>query len=246
LRIAALLRCGVDLQDTLGRSSRVTRSGTLSRMSFDPWPLRHLVLRTPRLELRPDDDAGLLELVEEAHRGVHPPETMPFLTPWTDADPADLGPRTVQHHWSVRAALTPERWTVNFLVRYDGRVIGTQGLGSTDFAVTREVRTGSWIGLRHQGRGIGTEMRAAVLIFAFDHLGAVRARSAAFVDNVASHRVSAKLGYRPDGTEVVARRGQRTEDVRLLVDRDAFVRPAWTLTVEGVGPCLPVLGLIPG
>ena len=24
----------------------------------DPWPLRHLVLRTPRLELRPDDDAG--------------------------------------------------------------------------------------------------------------------------------------------------------------------------------------------
>ena len=38
----------------------------------EPWPLRHLVLRTPRLELRPDDDAGLLELVEEAYRGVHP------------------------------------------------------------------------------------------------------------------------------------------------------------------------------
>ena len=30
----------------------------------DPWPLRHLVLRTPRLELRPEDDAGLLELVD--------------------------------------------------------------------------------------------------------------------------------------------------------------------------------------
>jgi hypothetical protein len=48
----------------------------------DPWPLRHLVLRTPRLELRPDD-AGLLELVEEAYRGVHPPDRMPFLVPWT-------------------------------------------------------------------------------------------------------------------------------------------------------------------
>ena len=45
----------------------------------DPWPLRHLVLRTPRLELRPDDDAGLLELAEEARLGVHPPELMPFV-----------------------------------------------------------------------------------------------------------------------------------------------------------------------
>ena len=215
-------------------------------MSDDPWPLRHLVLRTPRLELRPDDDAGLLELVEEARRGVHPPGTMPFVTPWTDDDAADLGPRTLQHHWSARAALTPERWTVNFLVRYDGRVIGAQGLGSANLAVTREVRTGSWIGLRHQGQGIGTEMRAAVVLFAFDHLGAVRARSAAFVDNPASLRVSEKLGYRRDGTETVVRRGEPVDDVRLRVDRATFRRPAWTLEVEGAAACLPMLGVTPG
>ena len=212
----------------------------------DPWPLRHLVLRTPRLELRPDDDAGLRELATEALLGVHPPETMPFLTSWTDADPADLGRRTLQHHWSVRAALTPQNWTINFLVRYDGHVIGTQGLGSREFAVTREVRTGSWIGLRHQGQGIGTEMRAAVLSFAFDHLAAVRARSAAFTDNPASLRVSEKLGYRRDGTETLVRRGRSTEDVRLLLDRDAFRRPPWTLEVGGVAGCLPVLGVTPG
>jgi RimJ/RimL family protein N-acetyltransferase len=212
----------------------------------DPWPLRQLVLRTPRLELRPDDDAGLLELAEEARLGVHPPETMPFLTPWTDADPADLGPQTLQHHWSVRAALIPQRWTVNFLVRYDGRVIGTQGLGSREFAVTREVQTGSWIGLRHQGHGIGTEMRAAVLSFAFDHLAAVRARSAAFTDNPASLRVSEKLGYRRDGTETLVRRGRSTEDVRLLLDRAGFRRPPWTLEVGGVAACLPVLGVTRG
>ena len=212
----------------------------------DPWPLRHLALRTPRLELRPDDDAGLLELVEEAHRGIHPPETMPFLTPWTDADPVDLGREALQHHWSARAALTPQRWTVNFLVRRGGRVVGVQGLGSRDIALTREVSTGSWIGLRHQGGGIGTEMRAAVLMFAFDHLGADRARSAAFVDNPASLRVSEKLGYRPDGTETVVRRGRRTQDVRLLLLRDAFRRPTWTPQVEGVAACLPVLGVTPG
>ena len=37
------------------------------------WPLRDLVLRTPRLELRPDDDAGLFELAAVAYGGVRRP-----------------------------------------------------------------------------------------------------------------------------------------------------------------------------
>ncbi|MBY8854139.1 GNAT family N-acetyltransferase, partial [Saccharothrix sp. MB29] len=64
------------------------------------------------------------------------------------------------------------------------------------FPVLREVDTGSWLGLEHQGKGCGTEMRAAVLLFAFDHLGALAARSSAFDDNLPSHGVSRKLGYR--------------------------------------------------
>ncbi len=208
----------------------------------EQWPLRHLVLRTPRLELRPDDDEGLRELVEEAYLGVHPPEEMPFLEPWTDADPSCLGRKTMQHFWSERSRFTLEKWTIHFLVRLDGCVIGTQGLGATDFARTREVDTGSWIGLRHQRRGFGTEMRAAVLAFAFDHLGAVRARSAAFADNTASLRVSERLGYRRDGTATVVRRGVATEEVRLLLGCDGFVRPEWTVSVEGVDGCRPLLG----
>jgi RimJ/RimL family protein N-acetyltransferase len=153
------------------------------------------VLRTPRLELRPDDDPGLLELAQEARLGVHPPETMPFAVPWTDAGPDERARAVLQHHWGERSAVGPRRWSVHLLVRLDGRVIGVQDVEATEFAVTREVDTGSWIGLRHQGRGIGTEMRAAVLTWAFDHLGATRARSAAFVDNAASRRVSEKLGY---------------------------------------------------
>jgi RimJ/RimL family protein N-acetyltransferase len=211
----------------------------------DPWPLRHLVLRTPRLVLRPDDDAGLLELAEEARLGVHPPELMPFLTAWSDAPPEERARGTLQWHWGKRAEHRTAKWSVHFLVRVDGRVVGTQELAASEFAVTREVATGSWLGLRHQGRGIGTEMRAAVLMFAFDHLGATRARSAAFVDNPASLRVSEKLGYRPDGTETVARRGVATHDVRLLVTADGFRRPDWPLEVEGVEACLPMLGVAP-
>ena len=108
------------------------------------------------------------------------------------------------------------------------------------------MQTGSWLGLRHQGRGIGTEMRAAVLSFAFDHLGAVRARSAAFVDNPASLRVSEKLGYRPDGTATIVRRGQATTDVRLVLEPATFRRPAWELQVAGLDACLPMLGLSRG
>lgn len=208
----------------------------------EPWPLRHLVLRTPRLELRPDDDAGLLELADEAQRGVHPPDRMPFLVPWTDSDPRELGRRVLQHNWNVRARLGPDDWTIDFLARHEGRVIGTQGLSASDFRILREVSTGSWIGMRHQGRGFGTEMRAAVLAFAFDHLGAVRARSGAFVDNAASHRVSARLGYRPDGSDRVVRRGQPSEEVRLVLTPDDFVRPDWKLEVEGLDGCRELLG----
>jgi RimJ/RimL family protein N-acetyltransferase len=208
----------------------------------EPWPLRHLVLRTPRPELRPDDDAGLDELVAVAHGGVHPPDEMPFLDPWTRADPRYLGRGMLQYHWAQRAALAPERWSVHFLVRADGRVVGTQTLQARDFAVTREVGTGSWLGLAHQGAGVGTEMRAAVLGFAFEHLGALRARSAARRENVASLRVSEKLGYRADGTETIVRDGRRTEDVRLVVDAAGFARPGWELRVEGAEGCLGLLG----
>jgi RimJ/RimL family protein N-acetyltransferase len=208
---------------------------------MEHWPLRDLVLHTPRLELRPDDDEGLYELVEVAYGGVHPPDEMPFTVEWTDADPAYLGRGILQHFWSERARLAPERWSVHFLVREAGRVVGVQSLHGVEFGIAREVGTGSWIGLRHQRRGIGTEMRAAVLLFAFDHLGALVARSSAFSGNVASHTVSRRLGYRLDGTRAVVRRGRPTEDVRLLLPRADLVRPSWTLGVGGVEPCLGLL-----
>jgi RimJ/RimL family protein N-acetyltransferase len=208
------------------------------------WPLEELVLTTPRLELRPDDDAGLRELVDLARLGVHPPEEMPFVVPWTDADAADLGRSSVQFHWQQRATLGPQDWTVQFLVRADGRVIGEQSLAAVDFALTREVVTGSWVGMRLQGQGYGTEMRAAVLAFAFEHLGANRARSAAFVDNPASLAVSAKLGYRRDGSQWLVRRGRCVEQVRLVLGPEDFAghRPDWRLDVAGAQCCRALLG----
>jgi RimJ/RimL family protein N-acetyltransferase len=208
---------------------------------MDAWPLRHLVLRTPRLELRPDDDEGLFELVEVAKEGVHDPAEMPFSVPWTDRLPGDHGISMMQYYWRLRAKVAADDWMINFLVRFDGKVVGSQGIGARDFGALREVETGSWIGKRFQGSGLGTEMRIAVLQFAFDHLGARIARSAAWLGNHASNRVSAKLGYVHDGTISVAPRGQRLEHVRLRLDEANFVRPEWNVAVDGLADCLPLL-----
>lgn len=210
----------------------------------EPWPLRHLVLRTPRLTLAPDDDEGLRELVALALRGVHPPEQMPFLVPWTDQPPDEMARSTVQYHWGARAQLTPADWKVNFLVRHEDRVIGTQSLAGREFAVTREVSTGSWLGVAHQRQGFGTEMRAAVLVLAFDHLGALAAHSGAFTDNPASLRLSERLGYRRDGWTTHVRRGARATEIRLLLEPHDFIRPRWTLTVEGLDGCRALLGAV--
>lgn len=207
----------------------------------DPWPFRHLVLRTPRLELRPDDDAGLLELNEAALAGVYEPGEMPFYVPWNEAPPEIQGRQTCQFYWSQRASLSPVSWTVNFLIRLDGKVIGTQGLTGKNFGIRREVSSGSWITRRLQGQGIGTEMRAAVLLFAFDYLGARAARTGAFMDNPASLGVSRKLGYRDDGTNTLDRMGSLATEVRLLLPASEFVRPAWRLDVQGHEACLPLL-----
>ncbi|HEX4705081.1 MAG TPA: GNAT family N-acetyltransferase [Pseudonocardiaceae bacterium] len=211
----------------------------------DPWPLWRLALRTPRLELRPDDDQGVLDLLAEARRGIHPPEEMPFGLPWTDAPPEEMVRNGIQFHWHQRATCTPEDWKINFLIRLDGQVIGSQGLHATNFAVTREVSTGSWIGKRYQGHGIGTEMRAAVLMLAFDHLGARTARSSAFTDNVRSHGVSRRLGYQPDGTFVQVRRGHPATQIRLVVTAEGFAehRPDWKLDVTGLEAARGVLGI---
>ena len=52
----------------------------------------------------------------------------------------------------------------------------------------------SWLSTDVRGRGLGTEMRSALLHLAFAGLGAREAGSDAFVDNIGSNKVSEALG----------------------------------------------------
>ncbi|GAA3484408.1 GNAT family N-acetyltransferase [Streptomyces yanii] len=191
---------------------------------MDPqhWPLYGLRIRTPRLELRLPDLELLDELAGVAADGVHAPDRMPFTVPWTDGPPTERGRAVYQHVLSTVANWSVREWVLSLVVLHEGKVVGRQDLGARDFAVTGEVHTGSWLGLVHQGRGIGTEMRAAVLHLALAGLGARSAISSAMTDNPRSLGVSRRLGYLPDGLEVAALRRARVTLQRLRIDRDRW------------------------
>ncbi|MEV4833282.1 GNAT family protein [Nonomuraea sp. NPDC049486] len=206
------------------------------------WPFFRLSITTPRLELRYPSLEDLDELAERAAEGVHEAGVMPFLFPWSEAAPAERAHSTIQYHFRQWGELSPAKWSLDFVVVFEGRIVGTQALAGRDFTLLREVSSGSWLGRRFQGMGIGTEMRGAVLHLAFAGLGAEYATTEAFEDNHSSIAVTRKFGYHDDGITLHRRQG------RPVVTRNfRLPRADWT-PVEGIeihhlGPCLPLLGL---
>ncbi len=205
-------------------------------MNVEPlWDIR---LRTPRLELRLPGEEELVELFGVAAGGIHPPEEMPFYVPWTDN--LDLG-AFLEFHRSTWAEWRPEKWSLNLIAFLDGKPIGSQGLEAENFADARTVMSGSWLGTPYQGKGLGTEQRAAVLELAFSGLDARAAVSGSFVHNVKSQRVSEKLGYRLTGTRTLESRGEPVEHLDYRLERGDWVSPV-AVEIEGVGPALPLFG----
>lgn len=211
----------------------------------DYLPVYRLRLRTERLELRMPDLDDLVALADQAAAGVHSPDFMPFLTPWTECEPLERGRRTLTHQMSVIAGITPENWMLPLVVVHDGQVIGIQEVGAKEIKATREANTGSWLALTHHGRGFGTEMRAAVLEFVFTGLSADFALSASFEGNRASEGVSRKLGYQPDGIDHHVLQGVRRQDNRWRLTRaDWEAHRKHEVAIEGLdAEVLASLGL---
>ncbi len=213
-------------------------------MLSDLWPLFGLRVRTPRLELRLPYDDELTVLADLAARGVHDPTTMPFLVPWTDQPSPQLQRGLLQFHWRSRAEWAPDAWRLELGVFVGGELVGAQGMLAQRFGVVRAVETGSWIGREHQGRGIGTEMRAAILHLAFAGLGARVAYSAAFETNRASVGVSRALGYVDNGERWVTRRADPARELLFRLERARWEeRRRADISLEGLEPCLALFGL---
>lgn len=213
-------------------------------MSDSLWPLFELSIRTPRLELRLPSDDDLMTIARLGARGVHDPEVMPFRFPWTDAPSPARERSTLQFHWRVRAAWTTDDWHLPLAVWCDGVIVGQQDVLARDFANVRTVETGSWLGRAHQGKGIGKEMRIAILHLAFLGLGARRAETGAYEFNAASLGVTSSLGYEPNGDAVFAPRGKPQVEKKFKMDRTGFDRLRRDdIEITNLDPCLPMFGL---
>lgn len=210
----------------------------------DALPLLGLRITAGPLEMRGITDDLLADLAALAVRGIHAPDAMPFYVSWTDASPDDLPRNFAQYHWLNRAGFGPDAWTLDLAVLHDGELVGVQGLSTSHYLVTRTGETGSWLGLDHQRRGIGTLMRQILCAFLFDHLDAEEITSGAFTDNPASLAVSRKVGYLPNGIVRKTRRpGECAVNQQLVLTPDRLVRASYPLEVEGLAPFRRLVGL---
>jgi RimJ/RimL family protein N-acetyltransferase len=216
------------------------------------WPIFAVRIRTPRLELRPVDTELGFALGNLAAEGIHDPAVMPFLAPWTDANPPELQRNTMRHYWETWSKFQVEDWSLPFAVLgvddQGSRLVGTQSVHEArSFPVLRTFTTGSWVGRAFQRQGIGTEMREAVLHFMFAGLGAEEATTGAYRDNPASLAVTRSLGYHENGTRSLLRRGEPVTEQLFRLPRASWEqRRRDDITIEGLDErCLAFLGLAP-
>jgi RimJ/RimL family protein N-acetyltransferase len=211
-------------------------------MDQSPWPLRDLRITTPDLELRFPNDHDLATLAEYAALEDYDPSVPAFAV--QDDTPVRRARRFLQRVWIEWGEWKPEQWILNLAVVVDGETVGHQLAWSKHYGVLREVETGSWIAAAHQGRGIGTRMRAAMLGFVFDGLGAEYATSMARTNKPASAAVSRKVGYVEDGIQRLVTNDTAYTLQRFRISREQYVaqgHPA--VSIHGLEPCKELFGL---
>jgi RimJ/RimL family protein N-acetyltransferase len=217
---------------------------------FPPYALR---ISCGPVELRVLRDDDLPELVELVRGGIQVPGLpMPFLRDWHEeafepGSPDGFPTTSLRWWWTQRATFAPDEWRLALVVRRDGVLVGMQDLHATDFAQTRQVMTGSWLGSAHQGMGTGTLMRQLVVGFAFDELGATHCESGYIVGNQASAAVSRKVGYVDNGQRRIVQHTRQgtvgVDEQRVRVTPAGFVRPDDHVSVRGASALRRFLGI---
>ena len=200
-------------------------------------------LTTPDLELRHLRESDLGELAAIFPEDV---ELDPSSTTYDGLDPAwnrRLGVH--QSYWRGRAGWRPESWALSFGVFLESQLVGYQGLEGDDFSTLRTVDSSSFLTSAVRSRGLGKQMRAAVLTLAFGQLGARFAITSAWSDNHASLGVSRAIGYVDNGVTTDRRDDVAGEMAHLRLTRERWAASGWPeqVTVSGVDECMVFFGL---
>ncbi|WP_020100780.1 GNAT family protein [Mycobacterium sp. 360MFTsu5.1] len=213
-------------------------------MRASPWPLAELEVITPVLRLCHVTDELADQLARLAAQGIHDPATMPFSVPWTDAVSPELERNTVQYFRQTRAEVSTEHWDVPMAVIVGDAAVGVCVVTADGFPARRTVSTGSWLGRRYQGRGLGREMRTAALQLIFAGFDADLATTRAWHDNAASLGVTRSLPYVQTGSSRQSRRGVFDTMLEFTMTRDQWkALRRDDIQLVGVDAVLDQLGL---
>lgn len=207
----------------------------------DVWPPFGLRIESQRLVLRQVRETDFPAYIAAASSGIMTTGRNSFASPWDENSPEDIAKNSLTWLWSKRPAIGPNSWYLMLAVFVrnedgsEGQLIGMQDVWAEKYQVLRTVNSGSWLRADAQGKGYGKEQRAAMLMWAFDHFGAEFAESGAFDWNEPSKRVSETLGYFQCGTHrVTDAHGKQAEwEIQYRMSKNDFLRPTWTVTVEG-------------
>lgn len=138
-------------------------------LSFAPLQVR---VSTPRIGLVGATDDLLGQLQPLVRDGKATADPAPFDDPMSlyEEDPAVRVHKWLQGVWRGRGSVTPESWRLSFAVVLDGQPVGMQELIGDHFDTYGTVVSVSWLSSDVRRRGIGTEMRQAILHLAFEAL----------------------------------------------------------------------------
>jgi RimJ/RimL family protein N-acetyltransferase len=188
------------------------------------YPLLDVRVSTPMLELRGATDELLDQLAGLVRAGKTHADPAPYDDPMSfyEPDPDLRVANWLRAIWRRRGSVEPDTWRLYFVVIVDGRPVGEQTLTGINFSTLGTVTTFSWLSVDERGRGLGREMRAAILHLAFQGLGAEEAASDAFLDNHGSNAISRGLGYAPNGFDWATRRGEPAQLNRWRLTRDMW------------------------
>jgi RimJ/RimL family protein N-acetyltransferase len=221
----------------------ISLHGRVKAVAHPYWPLLDLRLSLAGLELRPMCEADQLPLAALLPDDL---ELDPAATRYPGLDePTSRRVIGFQHYWRSYGCWSPQHWRLNFCVRAGAELIGVQELEATDFVQLRTVDSSSYLVPQARGRGIGKQMRRAVLALAFGPLQARAAISSAWQGNLASLAVSRALGYQFNG-ESLHRGGESIDTmVQLRLRRADWLAGvnADGVLISGFDECRPYFGL---
>lgn len=194
--------------------------------------LRPLRITTARLVLRLPDEEELRQFAAEIAGRVVPAGSAHFVGRWAQVPAPQFVESFLTRRRRTLAIFTPARWGIELGAFEGERLAGQASVYGRDWPASREVTTASLVHPELRGQGLGTELRVGMLSLAFGVLGARVAWSGASVDNVASNRISQKLGYEQLGVEPRDTGGGTVPFTRLRLAASAW-DPMPGVRVEG-------------